>query len=128
MGSRAGPVRVGGWRRELTITSGVLGAEKVLVQTPREFLQKIMDDRRQAAQTRLGLTRSRIPPSSLGSREAAPALGAQPDDLTLAQLELLHLAAGGLDPGLLAVAERQLDAYLEAEMDDAVDHRLGGAV
>ena len=45
------------------------------------------------------------------------------------ELELLRALAGDLGPDLAAVVQLQLDADLEAEVDDPLDQRLGpGAV
>ncbi len=49
---------------------------------------------------------------------------ADPDDLALLQLELLARVARDLRPELLSVGADELDAHLEAEMDDPLDHRL----
>ena len=66
------------------------------------------------------------------SRRAEPPLGEDPllrgadvDDLAVRELELLALVARQLRPDLLAVGTDELDAHLEAEVDDALDHRLG---
>ena len=48
--------------------------------------------------------------------------------LAAAELELVGLGARDLGGDLLAAAERQLDADLEAEVQHAADHRLLGAV
>jgi len=40
------------------------------------------------------------------------------------ELELLGLLLGQLRGQVLAVLADELDPYLEAEMDDALDHRL----
>src|SRR5439155_6806188 len=62
-------------------------------------------------------------------REDALPSGPHVHDLTLAQLELLARVARYLRPQLGTVVADELDAHLEAEVDDPLDHRLvGGAV
>src|SRR5436190_22838 len=50
------------------------------------------------------------------------------EDLTREQLEQLGLVRRQLRDDPLALAERQLDAHLEAEVDDALDERLEGVL
>lgn len=54
------------------------------------------------------------------------ALAARPHehDQALAELELLALVPRHLRPEPMPVVEHELDAHLEAEMDDPLDHRL----
>src|SRR4051812_14423382 len=61
-----------------------------------------------------------LAPDGLGGR-------AHVDDVALAQLERFGLRARYLPRPRLAVGERQLDADLEAESNDPVDHGLLGA-
>src|SRR5262245_61716489 len=61
--------------------------------------------------------------------EDASALFADVHDLALLQLQPVGLLTRQLRPGLLAVLQRELDADLESQVHDPVDHRLlGGAV
>ena len=56
-------------------------------------------------------------------REAARAVRPDVDDLVAIELELLGRLARDLRSDERAVGQQQLDAHLEAEMDDALDRR-----
>ncbi len=79
--------------------------------------------------------RSRSSPTSRRRRSASLATtaacapcgaGAGPDDAARRELEVVGLLAGDLRPDRRAVAEREVDAHLEAEARHALDHRLQG--
>src|SRR5690242_11143697 len=59
-----------------------------------------------------------------GSGEGGLARRADVDDLAAVELELLRLVAGQLHRERLAVLAHELDAHLEAEVQDPLDHRL----
>src|SRR5829696_2355250 len=63
--------------------------------------------------------------SCLVGEHPGPA-GPGEDDLALGQVQLLGILAGDLGEQPLAVLEYQVDPDLEAEVDQALDHGLGG--
>src|SRR4051794_37952364 len=80
---------------------------------------------------------ARCPPRSAGSlptrtpgsrTKGGFSARADVDDLPALELEQLGLLLRQLRAQVLAVLADELDPYLEAEVDDALDHRLGAAV